>query len=372
MKYSNVITVKSDELHKLEKEPFTDRFYKIHDGEKIGCGYFEIDSKDIPEFEKENPDWIHQCGTLLGSKTYFRGNRAYINKNGKMKLKSMYYVTDKYAFNREKKRFEEIDKFENQHKHLTDDIVTVGKKSLAGFDRLRYCNNIMDYSLPFMMYVPENAKGKLPLVIWNCNAEKHIPFGVYRNFVIKLKRNMKKNPCIILLPAPITHSVITDDNTYDKGYDATFTCFLNKLFAEYPVDKDRIYLFGSSYSAAIAWSQLRLHPDRYAAVVPMMGWYDVVNKEYFESGEYFNKIKNVPIWACHAENDNNIPIGETYMLGVNRMGSDVLVDRLRKAGSTKLKYTRYKKYAHGAAMKFLKKEDWYLWLFEQKRESSEK
>ncbi len=285
-----------------------------------------------------------------------------------MKLKRItFYMISKRALRKVESK-QHTNELNEKYKDLVDTIVPNRKrKSFTGFDCLRYCNQ-MDYTMPFMIYVPKNKNGKLPLVIGDIKRcyrdEGRIPLLDYKYFVRKLKKEMKKNPCIILLPMHYNRSIFVEkDNTYDKGYDGIFNGLLEKVIREYPVDKNRIYIVGASNTAAGIWSQLRLHPEKYAAAIPMMGWCDDISDEYFE------KIKNIPIWASHAENDTNVLIGNFNFDGNQWYGTDIIVEGLKKAGSTKIKYTRYKKYGHGASIKFLQNEDWHTWLFEQKKDN---
>ncbi len=369
MKYYNRIMCSSENLHKLEQECFIYKCYFTVEGETFGEGLFELTRDEIENFDQENSDVELTYGSSCCKRCYIKGHRFYDYADGKLKLKRFYHLTAKQIYGMRQKYIQHINDNNEKYKDLVDTIVPNRKsKSLTGFERLRYCNQ-MDYTMPFMLYVPKNIDGKVPLIIWNVNRgsaidEGRMPWLVYKNFVRKLKREMKNNPCIILLPMPTTSSFVKKGNHYNKGYDAIFSGLYNKITEEYPVDKDRVYIVGSSNSAAGVWSQLRRHPDRYAAALALMGWTDDDSNENFES------IKDIPVWACHAENDTNIPIGEFLFEDEKNFGTDIIVDRLKKSGSTKIKYTRYKKYNHSAAMKFLQKEDWHSWLFAQKKATS--
>ncbi len=346
-----------EEIEKLGKYPFKNVFFYNNGTTKRAVVYTELTLKEIDALAEKEPIF----------RTGWRGHRLYEYKDGKLKFQRLWYFTAKQNFNSWKRCFEKVKLYKDKYASVDNDIVANRKTKILGFERLRYCNNEMHYTLPFAVYKPKKIQGKLPLVIFlhgytNGGEENLVPFTQCFHFSNKIKRNMKKNPCIILVPSIPRYchycTLQKDDCENRKDFDGIFNGLFEKLKENYPIDEDRIYMVGSSNGAGGVWSQLRLHPDRYAAVIPMMGFSDVVDDEYFES------IKDVAIWAVHAENDSAVKIGK------NRddcYGSDVIVEGLKKAGAAKLRYSRYKKFGHRVSGVFLHNEDWYSWMFEQKR-----
>ena len=121
---------------------------------------------------------------------------------------------------------------------------------------------------------------------------------------------------------------------------------------------------GSSNGGMGSWTQIGIHPERYAAAIPMMGCiFDP------DIDGYCERIKDKPVWAVHAADDKAVEIGESKTFGT--YGSDVITDGLKKIGSKNLKYTRYEKYGHSASGHFIKTVNWHEWLFEQKLNGEE-
>lgn len=344
-----------DEREKILNGPIKEYFFtKFGKQERIYV-YTEHTLKEIDALPEEYPElrtgWIGH------------GVFEYIDK--KLKFRRLWYLTAKQSFRSIKRTFEKIDFYKKKHSDLSDGIAVNRKTNILGFKRLRYCCSEADYTMPFALYKPKKVQDKLPLVIFlhgmgNGGKSNIIPFTECLSLVLKLKLQIKKNPCMILVPSipKVTQYPVSPDGKNINGFERNFNGLFNRLVKEYPIDEDRVYIFGCSNGAGGVWSQLRLHPDRYAAAIPMMGFSEPMPDEYFE------RIKNVAIWAVHAENDKGVNIGK---INDELYGTDYLVDGLKRAGSEKLKYTRYKKYGHKAAGAFMLKENYLPWLFSQKR-----
>ncbi len=359
-KYCHVISANENELHIFDSD-----FFKAHtifdfNGSKQGIGYLELTENDVPEFVKEFPE----------ISSFICGHRCYEYRDGELKFRQFLPYTAKSRYKAHLKSIKNIMFYKDKYKNVENGIVVNRKTDILGFKRLRYCNNKTPYTLPFALYTPKGMSNeKIPLVIFlhgmGNGGESNIqPFTEYFHMTNVIKRNIKNEPCIMLVPSTPKGTEYTIPKFYEDKcpWRKIFDGLFEKLVREYPVDLNRIYIVGASNGAGGVWSQLRLYPDRYAAAIPMMGWSDDISEEFFES------IKNVPIWASHAENDMSINIKEFCFDGEHTFyGSDTLVEGLKKAGSHRVKYTRYTKYGHRATNIFRNTEDWYSWLFSQKR-----
>lgn len=101
------------------------------------------------------------------------------------------------------------------------------------------------------------------------------------------------------------------------------------LMKEYRIDVDRVYCLGHSMGGFGTFTAIYQHPDRFAAAIPTAGgfgpWRDV------------SRIKDVPIWAFHGDND---PI-------VDYIFTEHVFNRL-KAIDGNMKFTTLKGVKHGA------------------------
>jgi Phospholipase/Carboxylesterase len=76
--------------------------------------------------------------------------------------------------------------------------------------------------------------------------------------------------------------------------------YLDELLAILPIDRDRVYVQGHSLGAMATWEWALDNPERFAAISPRAG----VGEAYRAS-----RLKNVPAWAIHGEDDDVIPYG---------------------------------------------------------------
>lgn len=264
--------------------------------------------------------------------------------------------------------------YKDKYAHVKDNIVKNRKIKIFGFKRLRYCNNKMNYTLPFAFYEPKKQEGKkLPLIIYlhgsaNGGESNIVPFIGGFPFVFRLLKNIKKNPCYILIPSiPLIESYITlcdnkPSSCNDTKFDGIFTSLFEKLKEKYPIDENRVYIVGSSDGAMGTYTQLELHKERYAAAIPMMG--SILSNDKC----FYKNAKDIPIWAVHAENDKNVPI-KSYTFLRDWDGTDVIVDRLKEKGNKNVQYTRYEKFGHSASFIFMLKENWIEWIFKQSKDN---
>jgi predicted peptidase len=123
---------------------------------------------------------------------------------------------------------------------------------------------------------------------------------------------------------------------------------LNALYAEviekYNVDPQRIYLTGLSMGGYGAWDWAMLNPEKFAAVAPICGGADYLNKAA--------NMKNVPAWTFHNTDDPTVGVENTREI----------VSVLRKAGNTKVKFTETPTGGHDAWTKAYNNADLYSWF----------
>ncbi len=354
MKIRTVLFYKEDEFDLLKSDYI--KKYRIFEqnGKKISFAFAECKLKrgvELPELFKGG---------------YQRFIKVYRIDDGEQNFVCINYPA-RIFYRMNVRCYDDIRRFKEKYSDLKNDIVSNGCK-IFGFERFRYCNKDMAYTMPFAVYEPKNKSGqKLPVLIYlhgktNGGETNITPFTECMGIVArKIKKLKRKNPCIMVVPSiPRSYGYdIKVKNEDNFLFDAIFNELFPLLKEKYPIDENRVYLMGSSNGAGGTWSQIIKHPERYAAAIPMMGYSDADEDKYFEA------IKDIPVWAVHAEDDDNVLIGKSEY-GVD--GSDILIEKLKAAGNGKVKYSRYKKYGHGVAKVFVKRENWCDWLFEQKKE----
>jgi predicted peptidase len=122
---------------------------------------------------------------------------------------------------------------------------------------------------------------------------------------------------------------------------------LAKFLADYPVDKDRIYLTGLSMGGLGSWRLAVEHPELFAAVVPLCGGGDTKDVE---------RIKDLPIWNFHGGKDSVVPI---------RLSNE-MVEALRKVHG-RVRYTVYASADHNCWDQAYNTDALYRWMLEQSR-----
>lgn len=117
----------------------------------------------------------------------------------------------------------------------------------------------------------------------------------------------------------------------------------------WPIDRQRVYLIGSSMGGFGTWRVAAFEPERFAAIVPICGG---------GNSEHANRLTGLPIWAFHGDADTVVPL----------KASTEMVEAVRAAGGNP-KLTIFKQAGHGITeMTFAKAELWD-WLLAQRRET---
>jgi predicted peptidase len=127
---------------------------------------------------------------------------------------------------------------------------------------------------------------------------------------------------------------------------ADLDLLLEYLASTYNIDRDRIYATGFSMGAFGTWAWAIDSPQLIAAAVASCGGGDAGR---------VGAIKNMPIWAFHGANDTRVPPSR----------SQVMVDPLKKAGSTKVRFTLQPNTGHSASA--FGKPELYEWIVRQSR-----
>ncbi len=112
-------------------------------------------------------------------------------------------------------------------------------------------------------------------------------------------------------------------------------------------DPERYYLCGASMGGYAAWQLAMSRPELFAAVTPICG-----------GGMYWNaqRLKDIPIWAFHGENDRRVFLSES----VN------MVDAVNAAGGH-AKLTVYPGVEHNAWSPTFSDPAYWDWIVSQRR-----
>ncbi len=103
---------------------------------------------------------------------------------------------------------------------------------------------------------------------------------------------------------------------------------LDDVLANYAVDRKRIYLTGNSMGGCGTWSYASVHPELFAAAVPICGTSDVRSLSSDLSlapPAALENLVDIPIWAFHGKRDYTLPFskGESTVINLRNLGGNV-------------------------------------------------
>lgn len=358
MVLSGYYLLQGEETVKFYKEPFVDYYICETFGRKIGCGYFEFESNRIDEFK----EFLSENNYIMSGKNFYEYN------NGQLLfvLKSSKSAKQKYSYY--KKAYSKINKNNEKFSKTDNSIIPIGKNSICGFRRYRFCNKF-DYTLPYCLRVPNNmnTSSKMPLYIflhgYNCGSENAVlPLIQAKNFY---KRLNKLNSIVLIPSLPKSIGFPTDISKKvpfagRNSFDGILTALLHYLINTYPVDQEKIHIIGVSNGAMGVYTQIYLHPNRYASAISVMG--SINFKNLYD----VNRLTTTPLWIAHSEDDKNVSIGKDAN---GFSGSDIIFEMLNGKTNKPIKYSRYEKGGHKIVNKFFKENDWVKWTLENTRKN---
>ena len=135
----------------------------------------------------------------------------------------------------------------------------------------------------------------------------------------------------------------------DEMVDA-ITDLLDEIQGVLLVDPNRVYLTGESAGGNGTWSIGVRHPERFAALAPMMGyfgWPPTVP-------ENICGLATTPVWAFHGADDDVVPLEAEQQL----------VNSLRECGGD-VRFTVFPDTGHDLDARNVYTQDLYQWLMEQ-------
>ena len=171
------------------------------------------------------------------------------------------------------------------------------------------------------------------------------------------EKRRKEFPCYVVAPQAT------------ELWNAEHLKKIQTLVKELPnLDEDRIYILGHSMGGHGTYIFIQLAPDYFAAAAPSAGSGLRRTEKFIDA----SKIKDVPIWAFHGDNDRVCPIEK----------DQTVFDEMKRLNGT-MKFTIWKGDKHAVSGKFIpgadngttytssdrcnKEADFLTWLFAQSR-----
>ncbi len=123
---------------------------------------------------------------------------------------------------------------------------------------------------------------------------------------------------------------------------------LDHAIKTYSIDEEHVCLTGLSMGGYGSWRLAADQPQRFSAVVPICGGGDPVDAE---------KLKGLPIWVFHGDQDKGVPIQKSIDM----------VDAIKKAGGTKIRFTSLEHIGHNCWSATYATPELYEWIAAQTR-----
>ncbi len=125
---------------------------------------------------------------------------------------------------------------------------------------------------------------------------------------------------------------------------------LDQALGRYRVDPDRVYLTGLSYGGFGTWYLASRHPERFAAIAPVVGWgHPELMAPLAE--------RRMPVWAFAGGRDPAVPV-KHFFAGLNE---------LERLGHDAVRFTVHEDSGHDVWRRVYGGRDLYDWLLRQRR-----
>lgn len=125
------------------------------------------------------------------------------------------------------------------------------------------------------------------------------------------------------------------------------SALLDRIEADYRVDKSRVYLTGLSMGGFGTWRLAAANPGRFAAIAPICGGGDTGT---------VCALKDTPVWAFHGARDMLVPLQE----------SQKMVDKLKSCGGDAT-LTVYPEAEHDSWTETYENPELYSWMLSHSR-----
>ena len=230
-----------------------------------------------------------------------------------------------------------------------DTTTSISNVSLSKYKKYTFVSK--ENNIAFAYRMKKAKKDSQPIVIYfhgggACGTDNFKQF--YEYSASPARKKLEKYDCTIIVPQTPINRPFGKVNSID--YLHSVKQLTENLINELKADKNRIYIYGSSFGGFCTWLSAYYFSDYYACAIPLMGQFEEC---FFDEVDY-SRLKNLPLWIGHSSDDKIVDIKQ----------DDIIAKELEKC-SGNFRYTRYDEYGHGMANKFLSKENWPEWMFSQ-------
>jgi len=191
-----------------------------------------------------------------------------------------------------------------------------------------------------------DGKKRYPLMIWlhgagqsgddNTSQAAGSPRQLYN------EEAQKQQPFFMLMPQCPDRAIGWKNEVADN-----LMALITDLSDNLPIDRDRIYLTGSSMGGFGTWGMIAKWPDVFACAVPLCGGGDASKAEV---------MKSVPIWVFHGDKDDQVSVENSRKMHAAMQGV-----------KGNIQYTELPGAGHIITDQVYGKPELGEWMFAQKR-----
>lgn len=123
---------------------------------------------------------------------------------------------------------------------------------------------------------------------------------------------------------------------------------IDEVSTNFNIDKNKTYLSGMSYGGFGTWFMASKHPEKFAAIAPVVGW---------GHPDYMAPIakQKLPVWQFAGGRDSAVDI-QFFYAGI---------EQLRRLGHEKIQFTVHEDMNHDTWTRVYASDDFYQWLLNQ-------
>jgi predicted peptidase len=205
-------------------------------------------------------------------------------------------------------------------------------------------------SLRYGWYKPDNYEKKklYPMIVYLHGSRD----TVSRDLDWYQPSIQKENPSFVLTPKCEEPNLGWGDTWHDghtKAMKQTLA-LVDSLTKIYPIDINRLYLYGISMGGFGVFSVVAKENGKFAAAYAVCSGSDV---------RAAAKLLQTPLWIFHGEKDDIVPVA---------LSRDVYKEMI-SLGATKVKYTEYAGVKHNSWENVSREKSLSTWLFAQRKNS---
>lgn len=226
----------------------------------------------------------------------------------------------------------------------------VSKRSFSKYKKYRYIDK--EYSTTFPFRFKRSKGGNAPLVIFFHGRGTAGTDNIIQMYdFIPVRKGLRHKDCNVVVPQMPVYKGSYDDKECNIAVFHAVKSLIDRLLLENNIDKQRVYIVGTSLGGAIVWQMLYQYSGYFACGVPAVGGLGFV----VDNGISLENMRNENIWIVHAEDDTS-----------SQIKYDDTCYEILKNMNANVKYTRSLKGGHSVCSSFYTKGEWADWMFEQR------